>query len=89
MSLGTPVICFSKTGGIAELIEEKGGGYCFPYGNLEAMVNFICDVVKNKIILNDKSNEAVAVSKQLNVDEAAPELLSLILSLDEKLRRRF
>ncbi len=77
-SLGKPVICFDKAGGIKEFVEQDAG-YVVPYLDIEEMCKKIIYLYNNpdkKISLGSIASHKVL--NRFSIDVQAPKVLSVI-----------
>jgi len=82
-SVGKPLICFDKAGGMPEFL-KGGGGIIVPYGDVPAMASAVTALYNDRDRLKALSIEAKDNVQQYDVDIKAPEILKVIDSLVAK-----
>jgi glycosyltransferase involved in cell wall biosynthesis len=78
LSLGKPVICFDKSGGMPDIL-KKGGGIIVPYESIHQMGDRIIDLIENPQKMSELSEQAVEVSKIYdNRESIAKQVLKIV-----------
>jgi len=78
-SMGIPVLCFEKAGGIPELV-NKGIGYSYPYGAVDEMGDDIINMYHQKMVEYKNINYATNTSilNEVDVSVLSPIILKVI-----------
>ncbi|MDW7695819.1 glycosyltransferase family 4 protein [Flammeovirgaceae bacterium SG7u.111] len=76
-SFGLPIICFDKSGGSTEFVNEEIG-FVAPYEDLEFVVDKISLLNENSSLLQNLSIGAKEKSKQFNMEKSANEIFGVI-----------
>ena len=77
-SLGKPIVCFDKAGGMPEFVEDDCG-FIVPYLDTEAMAEKIIELIKNPELRQRLGERArKKVKERFDVEVQAPKILSLM-----------
>jgi len=77
-SLGKPIVCFDKAGGMPEFVEDDCG-FIVPYLDTEAMAEKIIELIKNPELRQRLGERArKKVKERFDVEVQAPKIFSLI-----------
>ena len=76
-ALKKPVICFKRSGGMNEFIEQ-GGGVSVDYGSVEQLAAAIVDLKNDKNRLEEMSKAAAVSAHNYDVNVIAPSLFKTI-----------
>jgi len=77
-SLGKPIVCFDKAGGMPEFVEDDCG-FIVPYLDTEAMAEKIIELIKNPELRQKLGERArKKVKERFDVEVQAPKIFSLI-----------
>lgn len=76
-SFGLPIICFDKSGGSVEFVNEKVG-FVAPYEDLGFVVDKIILLSKNSSLLESLSISAKENVKNFNIEKSASEIFAVI-----------
>ncbi|RZK38156.1 MAG: glycosyltransferase, partial [Hymenobacter sp.] len=77
----TPVICFSKAGGMPEFVRDDAG-FVVPYLDLDAMADKVLELLQNESLRQQYSKVAHdRVLKMCTIDVVGPQILQLIESI--------
>ncbi|MFP5042385.1 glycosyltransferase family 4 protein [Parasediminibacterium sp. JCM 36343] len=79
-SLGKPIICFEKSGGMVEFV-NKGTGWALPYGDIRAMAETILQLENNKSEINKRGEMAQLAVRDYDVNLIAPKIFDCIKSI--------
>ncbi|MXV17460.1 glycosyltransferase family 4 protein [Hufsiella ginkgonis] len=77
-SIKKPVICFDRSGGMAEAISHRQNGLVVPYGDVEAMAAEIIRILDNPVLRHQMGEASGKLAEKYEVRLAGKKLLGII-----------
>lgn len=71
LAVGCPLMCIvPRSSEIARMVDKYKNGKCFEVGEVDKMVEFICQLFENKVMQKQLSNNSLVASADFTVDNA-------------------